>query len=160
MGDMGNQKNVFISHVHEDDKVLQDLKKLLRRGGYEIRDSSIDSTKPNQAKDPDYIKSEILAPRIQWAGAVIVLISPDTHKSEWVEWEIEYAQKADKRIIGVWVREGQESDLPENLDRYADAVVGWQADRVMDAITGKLNNWYNPDGTERPAREIPRYSCQ
>lgn len=70
-------KNVFISHVHEDDDALQDLKNLLKNNGYEIRDSSIDSSKPNQAENPDYIKSEILAPRIQWASTMVVLISPD-----------------------------------------------------------------------------------
>jgi hypothetical protein len=43
-------KNVFISHVHEDDKLLQDLKDLLAKNGYEIRDSSIDKSKPNEAR--------------------------------------------------------------------------------------------------------------
>lgn len=60
------QKNVFISHIHEDDATLQGLKDLLKRNGYEIRDGSIDSSKPNNAIDPDYIKSAILAPRIRW----------------------------------------------------------------------------------------------
>jgi len=48
-------KNVFISHVHEDDKLLQDLKDLLSRNGYEIRDGSIDSSKPNEDQDDNYI---------------------------------------------------------------------------------------------------------
>ncbi len=152
-------KNVFIGHVHEDDDVLQDLKALLGENGYEIRDSSIDSLEPNDAQNPEYIKSEILAPRIRWASTMIVLISPDTHTSDWVEWEIEYAQKKDKRIVGVWVRGGQDSDVPENLDLYADAVVGWQADRVMDAVTGKINNWVTPGGGERATRSIQRYKC-
>lgn len=153
-------KNVFISHVHEDDQLLQGLRDLLSRNGYEIRDGSIDSSKPNEAKDKDYIKSEILAPRIRWASTMVVLISPKTHTSQWVEWEIEYAHKEGKQIVGVWVQGGQDSDVPKNLDAYADAVVGWQADRVMDAITGKINNWFTPDGRERPPRTIDRYSCQ
>jgi virulence-associated protein VapD len=152
-------KNVFISHVHEDDKLLQDLKDLLARNGYEIRDGSIDSSKPNEAKSEEYIKSQILAPRIEWAATAIVLISPRTHESEYVEWEVEYANKKDKRIVGVWVQGGQDSDVPKSLDDYADAVVGWRADRVMDAITGRINNWYGPDGPERPPREINRYDC-
>ena len=153
-------KNVFISHVHEDDKLLQDLKDLLGRNGYEIRDGSIDSSKPNDATDKDYIKSQILAPRIQWASTLVVLISPKTHESPWVEWEIEYAQKEGKRIVGVWAQGAQEADLPENLDKYADAMVGWQADRVMDAITGKIDTWVNPDWKERAPRTIDRYSCK
>src|SRR3569832_2103725 len=99
--------NVFISHVHEDDEFLPQLKDLLSRNGHEIRDGSIDSSKPNEATNPDYIKTQILAPRVQWAGTVIVLISPDTHLSEWGDWEIEYAAKLGKRIVGVFARGGQ-----------------------------------------------------
>lgn len=152
-------KNVFVSHVHEDDPVLPELKDLLSRQGYEIRDSSIDSSKPNEAKDPDYIKSQILAPRIQWAGCMIVLISPDTHTSDWVDWEIEYAAKQAKRVIGVFVRGGQDSDVPRNLDVYADDVRGWSGPSIIDAIEGKTNDWINADGTVRAPRTIYRYKC-
>jgi hypothetical protein len=152
-------KNVFISHVHEDDEILGDLKDLLASKGYEIRDGSIDSSKPNEASSEDYIKAEILGPRIKWASTVVVLISPDTHTSKWVDWEIEFAEKEGKRIVGVWIRGGQEADIPANLEKYADAVVGWQADRVIDAIEGGINNWTTSTGEERTARPIPRYSC-
>ena len=152
-------KNVFISHVHEDDKLLKQLTDLVSRHRYAIRDGSIDSSKPNEASSPDYIKSDILAPRIAWAGTLVVLISPRTHESPWVEWEIDYAHAKGKRIVGVWAQGAQDSDVPRALDAYADAVVGWQAERVMDAITGKINNWYGPDGAERPTRQIPRYAC-
>jgi len=154
-----NIKNVFISHVHEDDPVLQDLKDLLSPHGYDIRDSSIDSSKPNEAQNPDYIKSQILAPRIQWAGAVIVLISPDTHTSEWVDWEIEHAAKEDKRIVGVFVRGAQDSDVPKNLDLYADAVVGWSGPSVIDALEERINDWVTSDGKVRAPRPIRRYQC-
>ena len=83
--------NVFISHVHEDDSRLQLLKDLLAENGCSARDSSVNSTKPNNASDPDYIKREVLAPRIAWAGTVVVLITPDTKDSPSVNWEIEYA---------------------------------------------------------------------
>ncbi|HET8925739.1 MAG TPA: TIR domain-containing protein [Candidatus Acidoferrum sp.] len=153
-------KNIFISHIHEDDELLQGLKELLTRNGYEIRDSSIDSSKPNEAQDEAYIKSEILAPRIKWAGTVVVLLTPMTKESKYVEWEIEYAQKEGKRIVGVWAQGAQGTEGPENMELYADAVVGWQADRVMDAITGEINNWYGPDGVEHAPRKIDRYSCR
>lgn len=152
-------KNVFISHIHEDDEVLQGLKGLLRRNGYHIRDGSIDSGKPNKAQSDDYIKTQVLAPRICWASTMVVLISPDTHSSKWVEWEIDYAAKQGKRIIGVWGQGCQDSNTPGNLDLYADAVVGWRADRVMDAITGRINNWFACDGSQRERRDFVRYSC-
>jgi len=79
--------------------------------------------------------------KISWAGTIVVLIGKETHSRPWVDWEIAEANRQGKRIVGVWAHGAQESDLPENLRRYADAVVGWQSDRVLDAIDGKINNW-------------------
>ena len=152
-------RNVFISHLHEDDDRLQPLKDLLQKAGCTVRDASIDSRNPNNAKDPDYIKSGILAPGIKWAGALIVLISPGTHESDWVNWEIEYAKQQGKRIIGVWDHGAADCDVPEKLDQFADAVVGWQADRILDALDGKINNWTTASGDVRAPRTITRYSC-
>jgi len=155
----GEIRNVFISHVHEDDAALKGVRDLLGTRGYTIRDASIHSGNPNDAKNPDYIKTGILAPQINWAGTMIVVISPSTHKSDWVNWEIEYAEKKGKRIIGVWLPGAQEADIPDALKLYADAVVGWQADRIIGAIEGEINNWSNSDGSERSEQELPRYSC-
>jgi hypothetical protein len=157
---MANEtKNVFISHVHEDDAGLGALKDLLARNGLDIRDSSITSDKPNEAQDPEYIKREILAPRIKWASTLIVYITPDTKDSAWVNWEIEYAEKMGKRIVGVWAHGASEADLPEALDQYADAVVGWNSDRIVDAVNGQTQEWRTSTGELRSERPITRYSC-
>lgn len=151
--------NIFISHIHEDDEHIVSMKALLRARGFEVRDSSVNSARPNEARNPDYIKREILAPRIDWASTLVVLISPETRESEWVGWEIEYAQQHDKRIVGVWTHGAAECDIPDALEEYADAVVGWQADRIQGAICGDINDWERSDGTERPARDIARFGC-
>jgi len=151
--------NIFISHIHEDDEHITAMKSLLGERGFDVRDSSINSERPNRAKDPDYIKSEILGPRIDWASMLVVLISPETRDSPWVDWEIEYAQQHDKRIVGVWTHGAAECDIPGALDKYADAVVGWQADRIQGAICGDVNDWEQSDGTKRPARALTRHGC-
>jgi hypothetical protein len=153
-------KNVFVSHIHEDDEGIAQLKDLLAKNGFEIRDASVTSDKPNEAKSSDYIKSEILAPRIRWASTLIVYITPETKDSEWVNWEIEYAQKMGKRIIGVWAHGANESNLPKALDSYADSVVGWNSDRIIDAISGRTRDWMTPSGALRSPRAIARYSCR
>ena len=151
--------NVFISHVHEDDEGLGKLKDLLKTKGLHLRDASIHAGKENNAKDPDYIKSQILAPQINWAGVFVVYVTPKTKDSTWVDWEIEYAQKQGKRIVGVWGHGDNNCELPEGLKDYADAVVGWHGDSIVDAITGKSSNWENPDGSKCAPRSITRYSC-
>lgn len=152
-------RNVFISHVHEDDAYLGKFKDLLSRKEYNVKDGSINSDKPNEAKNPNYIKTSILAPRIKWSGVLFVLISPNTHRSKWVNWEIEYAHKNNKRIIGVWSQGAKDSDLPEALDKYADAIVGWNSESIIDALEG--NNQTTKAGGNIPeVRNIYRVKCQ
>ena len=152
-------KNVFISHVHEDDAGLSKVKDLLTKHGMNIRDSSINSSNPNEAKSVDYIKSGILAPQIQWAGTLVVYVSPDTKNSDWVNWEIEYAHKLGKRIVGVWENGAKDCDLPDALNNYADAVVGWSGGSIIDAINGDCDVWEKPDGSPCDVRPITRHRC-
>ncbi|WP_029083759.1 TIR domain-containing protein [Bradyrhizobium sp. th.b2] len=152
-------KNVFISHVHEDDHGLGKTKDLLAKNGMTIRDGSINSEKPNKANADEYIKSEILAPRIKWAGTFITYITPHTKDSEWVNWEIEYAEKQGKRIVGIWGHGHKDCEVPEALKKYADAVVPWNAEKIMDAIDGKLTDWQDPEGKPLPVRPIARANC-
>ena len=152
-------KNVFISHIHEDDAGLGALKNLLSKNGMDIRDASIDSSSPNEAKSEDYIKSQILAPQIKWAGTFVVYVTPDTKDSNWVNWEIEYAQKLGKRIVGVWAHGAKDCELPQALENYGDAVVGWDSSCIIDAINGESDVWEKPDGGEREVRPIIRHKC-
>lgn len=156
---MADTKNVFVSHIHEDDDGLVKLKDLLKSNGMTIRDYSIRSDNPNNAHSEDYIKQKILAPRIQQCSTLVVYLTPDTNNSEWVDWEIEYAHKSEKRIVGVYAHGKSGCQIPEALDKYADAVVGWTGNNIINAINGHIDGWQNPDGTPRPPRQIERYSC-
>ena len=155
-------KNVFISHVHEDDELLPDLKQLIAGAGMEVRDGSISSEKPNDAENEQYIKREILTPRIDWASTLVVLITHDTAESWWVNWEIKRAIQLGKRVIGVFARGAADADIPEELGKCGDAaIVGWQGDRVVGAINGDIGEWDDPQSGEPrdPEWVIRRYRC-
>jgi hypothetical protein len=156
---MSKTRNLFISHLHEDDGYVGRLKTLLEARGYTIRDSSIVNAKPNNAKSPDYIKSGILAPAITWAGTLVVLVSNKTHESEWVDWEVEYAQKSgDTRVVGVWLPGAKDSDLPDSLEKYRDAMVNWDGDAIAEAID-RNDSSVTAGGEPRPPRNIARHKC-
>jgi len=153
------EKNVFISHYGKDDEHIGKLKELLGKKGYTLKNSSIDSTKPNQASSPEYIKS-LLRSRIQWAGTTVVLIGPNTHTREWVNYEIEQSNKSGNRIVGIHIHGESDSKVPDSFDKYGDALVGWDSGHLIDAIEGRCNNFENPDGTIRPERkDISRGVC-
>lgn len=152
-------RNVFISHIHEDDAGLDGLKHLLSNHGMTVRDGSIDSSKPNNANSPDYIKSGILSPRINWAGTLIVYLTQETKDSDWVNWEIECAHKMDKTIVGVWERGSHGCELPDALEQFGHAVVGWNGGRIVDAVNGDYEGFNKPDGTPRGPQPIRRHPC-
>ena len=155
---MSGMRNVFISHRHEDDVLVQAFKGLIQGRGVEIRDSSITSDRPNRAHNVDYIKREIIAPKIRWAGTVIVLLTADTKNHEWVDWEIEYANKHNKPIIGVWAYGSAGCELPESLEKYADAVVGWNKDRIIRALDGE-RRFEDSYGIARGPQSLKRHPC-
>lgn len=156
---MPERSNIFISHIHADDHQLAGMKDLLARRDFQVRDASINSSRPNNATSEEYIKSSILAPRIRWAGTLVVLVTPETRNSKWVNWEIKYAEQQGKRIVGVYAHGAAECDVPDALDKYGDAIVGWRGDRIVDAIRGDLDTYERPDGSRRAPRPITRYGC-
>ncbi|MCU0310994.1 MAG: TIR domain-containing protein [Acidimicrobiales bacterium] len=149
---------MFISHRHEDDALVTDLKSLLAGRNVVIRDSSITTENPNKASSEDYIKSGVLAPTINCAGKVIVIITPDTKNHEWVDWEIEYAEKQGKEIIGVWAPGSEGCEVPVPLEQHADSIVSWDADKIVDALDGK-QQWDQPDGSPRAPQTVNRIGC-
>lgn len=142
-----NVKKVLIIYASEEEKTLQELKEQLEQQGCEVIFISIDMLQPEEPKDLD------------WAEALVVLISSQTGTNENVDQGIEYMEKKNKRIVGVWAPGSGESDRPKNLKLYANAIVECQGDRVLDAINGEINICYNPDGQEQPEQNIKRHNC-
>jgi len=153
-------KNVFISHIHKDDAGLDDLIALLQKNSMDVRNYSITSDKENNAKSPDYIKREILAPRIDACSTLVVYLTPSTKESEWVNWEIEYAFKQNKTIVGVWEHGSIRTELPEALEEYRGAIVRWNGENLVTAINGECEVYEYPDGTlDRTVVPIVRHAC-
>ena len=151
--------NAFVSHIHEEENDVPRLKNLMAQHGMTARNYSITSDKFNNAKNEHYIKTQILGPQIEQCSVLIVTVAPGTKDSEWVNWEIEYANKLGKRIVGVWQWGAKNCELPEALEKHADAVVGWNGESIIDAVNGDSDNWYNQDGTVYGYRPIVRHPC-
>lgn len=140
---MSNIKNIFVSHYHTHAERIEDLKSLLDKHGMTMKDSSIYENKnPNNAHNEEYIKS-IIRPQIDWAGTEIVLIGKNTSKSEYVNWEIEYAARKGKRIVGVYLPGESDSELPEALKKYGNSLQKWNAENIIAGINGN-NTWNGP----------------
>lgn len=156
---MSKTINLFVSHKGEDESRIEDFKNLMGRKGYDFRDSSIKESEPNKANDEDYIKSKYLKPAIDWAGTIVVLIGQNTHKSDWVNWEIDYAMKKGKKIIGVLLPGDKDATIPDALQDYADSIVGWNSEKIDEAIRNDKPFWEDNDGNHLPSNSPYRYTC-
>ncbi|MCW2750503.1 MAG: hypothetical protein JWR83_1613 [Aeromicrobium sp.] len=155
---MPDERHIFISHIHEDDEHVQKLKDLLEKHGMVVDNGSITKDKFNNAQNEDYIKNDILAPRIEWASCLVVLVSEDTKDSDYVNWEIEEANRTDTRIVAVYENGEAGCELPEAAKEYADAVVSWDGGKIVDAINGE-DCWQDPSGDPRPQQDLKRHNC-
>lgn len=161
---MSKKSNIFISHYGKDDDNVQKLKQRLKDKGYDIRNSSVDSTKHNNEKssDNDQAIKKMLKEKITWSGTFVCLVGKRTHTRPWVDYEIEQAVSMGKKIIGVYKHGcAVDTKLPENLEKYADSIIGWNStDDIGNAIASDKASFENSDGTEsEPLYKIQRVSC-
>lgn len=154
--------NVFVSHYHEDaDRIVNVINLIEKKDLIKVRDSSIyEQKEPNNAENPEYIKS-LIRPQIDWAGTVIVLIGKETKNSEWVDYEINYAGKNDKKIIGVFLPGSDDSDIPESFKEHGSALCSYRSESLNNALND-LTNFETSNGSDRNqpiGLDIVRYNC-
>ena len=163
---MSTSKNVFISHHHRDDKAVTDFTNLLAGKAYNIKNSSIRVKEKNKDRleknlIPRKTLERLLSMKMKWAGTVVVLVGSDTHSRDWVNWEIEEAERQGKRILGVFMHGAKDSDIPEALEKFGDGLVGWNSEKIIAGLEGEDVGWCNSVGEARtPTNNVKRIGCQ
>ena len=155
-------KNIFISHYHKDDKHVQQLKKRLKDAGYNIRNSSVDSTKYKNTKPSTKYIQRHLSRCIRWSGTFICLIGEKTHSRPWVNFEIKQANKYGKKVVGIY-KHGCNNNvqLPKEYKKNGGPTIGWNSlDKLKDVLDGKIFPQESPDSTSsNPLFVITRIDC-
>ena len=117
VGEQKHMADIFISYSHQDSRTAKEL--LSRLKGVQV------SGWQDQADiaTGDAI-STVLRERLRKSNAILVLISPASLRSRWVEFEVSAGQALGKTIIPVIIGgEGVENDLPSYIAdvTYIDA---------------------------------------
>jgi len=73
--------------------------------------------------------------RIAMTSTVIVLIGPETHSREAVNWEINEAYKQGKNVIGVRIHRYENHRIPQPMRENGARIINWD----MNEISGELN---------------------
>ncbi len=162
---MSQRRHLFISHRFVDDASITNLTKMISRSGWDIRNSSVRLRQANEQRRergeiPKKALERLLRMKVSWSQTVVVVVGKTTHQSEWVDYEIQQANKQGKRIIGVYARGEQDAKLPESLEKYANAIVAWNTDSIREAIDDGKNKFETPEGVSRtPTTQAARQNC-
>ncbi|MEL6527293.1 MAG: toll/interleukin-1 receptor domain-containing protein [Chloroflexota bacterium] len=118
------QFHAFLSYSHKDRDIMRRVRHDLGAMGLNIW--SDENLVPGTASWKDAIEEAI-----QQSLTLVVLLSPDAKKSEWIEREIEYARACDVKVIPVLARGSHDiSTIPfelinvQRIDLRADYTAG------------------------------------
>jgi hypothetical protein len=82
--------------------------------------------------DTDDMLQKNLRDQIRPADVMLVLAGMYTARSQWMDWEMAFARRIGKAIIGV--RPWGNVQLPVVVQNKADEIVGWNSDSIVNAI--------------------------
>ncbi|MDH5387159.1 MAG: TIR domain-containing protein [Gammaproteobacteria bacterium] len=149
--------NVFVSFDHDDQKQVGGFKLIKNNPKHplEFRDHSLKepvtdrSGKPIKYPPSDArskpVRDEILK-KFDKCSKLVVLIGDDTHKSEWVKWEIDSFFKMKKalsgdntwkRIRGMKLKGSDKASKPSALGGQSTEVITWDPET--------LDKWLDKD---------------
>ncbi len=116
-------RKIFIS-FDADDKKQVDGCRLLRWNKY-IQTDFIDRSMvtPVKSNDPNYIASKIKE-LIKGSSVTVCLIGWNTHKSEWVDWEVRTSHGMGKGLLGIRLKDTQ-CRIPKCLIELGVKVIDW-----------------------------------
>lgn len=155
-------KNIFISHYHKDDGHVQRLKQRLKTSGYDVRNSSVDSTKYQNIKPSTKYIQRHLSRCVRWSGTFICLIGEKTYSRPWVNYEIQQAHKFGKKIVGIYKYGCNDNvELPKSFKKYGETLIGWNSiDKLGDILDNKVTPFETPSGSQPvPLFNLTRINC-
>lgn len=130
--------NIFISHAWKYGDSYDRLVALLDNASYfSYKNFSAPEDNPLTNTDGTLVtnKSQITSAienKIKLVHCVVVISGMYYNNKEWMEKEIEIAQKYDKPIIAV--KPWGNTKMPTDVQDVADTTVGWNTDSIVDAI--------------------------
>ena len=149
--------NIFISFDHDDQRQKSGFTLLKNNPTHplDFRDHSLKSAVTDRSGKPikyppsdpksKPVRDEILS-KFQNCSKLVVLIGDDTHKSEWVEWEINNFFKLKKPLSGdnTWKRiRGMKLKGSDNAT--IPTALGGQASKTMTWDPEALDKWLDID---------------
>ena len=131
--------HVFISFAYEDEDEVNLLRGQAKNQNTELEFDDFSLKQAVNSENEDYIKKHIRE-RIDRASVTAVYLTPDSAKSEWVDWEIRESLRRGKGVIGVYKGDAPPAQLPSAFNEFGLKTVKWSHQELMDAIAEAKKN--------------------
>jgi hypothetical protein len=126
-------KRVFFSFAAEDVQQVRGLRLLAANPNYELDFYDESVRVPFDSENADYIKRKIRE-KINRASVTVCLISEETHKSGWVDWELEESDKKGNTIIAMALKGVTQAVLPKLVKQKGLAFHAWDPEALNRLI--------------------------
>lgn len=127
-------KRIFLSFIAEDEQQVSGLRLLAASPKYAYLEFYDESVRvPYDSSNAEYVKTKIRA-KINRTSVTVCLISPDTHSSKWVDWELEESQKKGNQIIAMALKGVDNAVLPTLIRELKLTFHAWDPSTLMVLI--------------------------
>ncbi|MEJ5170486.1 MAG: TIR domain-containing protein [Fimbriimonadales bacterium] len=126
-------KRVFLSFIAEDKDHANGVRLLASNpnNALEFYDESV--SVPYNSTEAHYIKSRI-RDKIRRSSVTVCLISENTHRSEWVDWELDESDSLGNTIIAMAVKGVERAVLPKLIKRKGLTFYPWDTNNLAKLI--------------------------
>jgi hypothetical protein len=129
---MRKEYNLFISHCWSYDEDYVRLCKLLDKAeGFQWKNYSVSADDPLAGGSRKKLAEEIDR-QIRLASAVLVISGIYVSYREWIQFEIDLADRYNKPLVGI-VPWGN-TNIPDGVRNSAWEIVNWSTSSIIDAI--------------------------
>jgi len=127
------RKNVFLARAYEDEDEVNLLRGQAKNPRSELEFNDWSLREPFNTEQAEYIRRGIRE-RVRHASVTVVFLSPNSAKSDWVDWEIRESIRLGKRVIGVYSGDTPPTILPPAFAEHHLPVVPWRHDDLLREI--------------------------
>jgi hypothetical protein len=127
------KKRVFLSFIAEDKNRVQGLRLLAKNPNFDIEFYDESVRTPFDSQNAEYIKRQIRE-KISRTSVTVCLISEDTHKSKWVDWELSVSDEKGNKIIAMALKGVDRAVLPRLIKEKQLTFHSWDVDKLASLI--------------------------
>lgn len=127
------KKRVFISFKSEDKQQVWGLRLLASNPDFDIDFFDESVRVPIDSKNSSYIRQKIRE-KIDRTTVTLCMIGSNTHKSEWVRWELEESINKGNQIIVMALKGIDRAILPEPIHRLKLTFHPWDHNNLARLI--------------------------